>query len=90
MAPPERYRLILVKEVVRIYRRLPRDLRRRMRDALRKIAHDPRLMGSERLKGQGFYRHRVGDWRIVYNIQDDVRVVLVLKIGSRGQVYRER
>ena len=35
------------------------------------------------------YRVRVGDWRIVYQIEDDVLIVLVLEVAPRGEVYRK-
>jgi mRNA interferase RelE/StbE len=44
----------------------------------------------EKMKGKDRYRYRMGEWRIVYEIRDDVLVVLVLRIGPRGGVYKKR
>jgi len=42
------------------------------------------------MKGEeGFYRVRVGDYRIIYQIQDAVLVVLVVQIGNRREIYRK-
>ena len=41
-----------------------------------------------RLKGERGYRLRVGDWRVLYEIHDDVLVIEIIKIGPRGDVYR--
>jgi len=84
------YRVIVAHVALKVLRRLPIDLRRRLQDALHKIGANPRLLGAEKMKGEDRYRYRVGDWRIVYQVQDDVAVVLVLTIGPRGRVYGKR
>jgi mRNA interferase RelE/StbE len=52
---------------------------------------NPRHFG-EPLKGKysGFWRYRVGDYRIICDIQDDILLVLVLTIGHRRQIYKRR
>ncbi|MCE7951745.1 MAG: type II toxin-antitoxin system RelE/ParE family toxin [Xanthomonadales bacterium PRO7] len=53
-------------------------------------AHDPRSVG-EALKGSklgGFWKYRVGDYRLIAHIDDGVALVLVLRIGHRREVYR--
>ena len=52
------------------------------------LAHDPRPQGSEKLAGEDKYRVRQGDWRILYRIDDTAKVVEVVKIGHRKEVYR--
>jgi mRNA interferase RelE/StbE len=55
------------------------------------LAEEPRPRGVKKLKGpEGFLRLRVGDYRIVYSVHDDVLLVLVVRIGHRGDVYRKR
>ena len=52
------------------------------------LANDPRPSGSEKLEGEGNkYRIRQGNYRVVYSIDDRERVVLVIKIGDRKDVY---
>jgi len=51
---------------------------------------DPRLIG-EALKGSelsGFWKYRVGDYRIISEIKDDIVRILVVKVGHRREVYR--
>lgn len=53
---------------------------------------DPRSIG-EALKGSrlgGFWKYRVGDYRIISNIEDDALRILVVKIGNRREVYRSK
>jgi mRNA interferase RelE/StbE len=53
------------------------------------LASEPRPEGSSILTGfDNLYRIRVGDWRMVYAIEEDVRVILVLEIVPRAQAYR--
>jgi mRNA interferase RelE/StbE len=57
--------------------------------AIAKLAVDPRPVGSLKLVGEvDQWRLRVGDWRIVYRIEDGLLVVLVVTIAPRGGVYR--
>lgn len=69
-----------------------RDARlyQRLRDAIGGLASSPRPPGCLRMEGEdGFYRVRVGDHRIIYQIQDAVLLVLVVKIGNRREIYRQ-
>lgn len=73
----------------RILRRLPRDLLQRIQAAINGLAANPRPHGAVKLAvADDLYRIRVGDWRIVYAVLDDVLVVLVLEISPRGGAYR--
>jgi len=57
--------------------------------AIQALAGQPRGKGSEKLSGaEGRYRVRVGDYRVVYAIDDDGHSVDVVKIGHRREVYR--
>ncbi|HIP73092.1 MAG TPA: hypothetical protein EYH05_17065, partial [Anaerolineae bacterium] len=40
------------------------------------------------LQGSPYYRLRMGDWRVVYEIQDEKLIILVIKVASRGKVYK--
>ncbi|MGH7321874.1 MAG: type II toxin-antitoxin system RelE family toxin [Candidatus Rokuibacteriota bacterium] len=65
--------------------------RRRIGRRIEALGTDPRPSGAEMLKGgEGDLRIRVGDWRVIYVVQDDELLVLVIKIGHRGEVYRAR
>ena len=50
-------------------------------------AESPRSSGKP-LRGEGLWRYRVGDYRILCSIKDDVMVVLVVEVGHRREVYR--
>jgi mRNA interferase RelE/StbE len=65
-------------------------LRDRLQDAIGGLASNPRPPGCLKMQGDdGLYRVRVGDYRIIYQIQDAVFVVLVVQIGNRKEIYRQ-
>jgi mRNA interferase RelE/StbE len=67
-----------------------RRLYRRLRDAIGELAINPRSPGSIKLQGGNeLYRVRVGDYRIVYQIEDMFLIVLVVEIGHRREIYRQ-
>jgi mRNA interferase RelE/StbE len=68
---------------------LPGAVRERILKALRKLAPDPfAAAGVKALKGGG-YRLRVGDYRVLYTVEAEVLLVLVIKVGHRREVYRD-
>jgi mRNA interferase RelE/StbE len=73
----------------REFRGLPGPVQVRIAPRLQALTRNPRPPGVRKLSGgEEFYRVRVGDYRVVYAIDDGARVVMVLKIGHRGDVYR--
>ena len=75
---------------VRLTVTLPDAPPSRLREAIDALAENPRAPGNVKLQGEGeLYRVRVGDYRIVYQIQDAVLVVLVVQIGHRREIYRQ-
>lgn len=80
---------------VRIKRSAERELRAlskvdlaRIVDHIGNLAANPRPRGSQKLSGEEKYRIRQGDYRIVYKVDEDEKVVEVIKIGHRREVYR--
>ncbi|MCH8876821.1 MAG: type II toxin-antitoxin system RelE/ParE family toxin [Chloroflexi bacterium] len=73
--------------------RKDRHLLGRIDRAIRALALEPRPSGCKKLVGKQFdnlYRIRVGDWRILYAIEDDRLIVLILDVVRRDQAYRAR
>jgi mRNA interferase RelE/StbE len=66
-----------------------KKLYQRLREALDALEENPRPVNSVKLQGEEeLYRVRVGDYRIVYQIQDRQLIVLVVQMGHRREVYR--
>ena len=82
------YSLVVKKSAERELRALPKADLRRVTDRIRDLAQTPRPPGHEKLSGQDHYRVRQGDYRVVYAIDDDHRVITIVKIGHRREIYR--
>ena len=65
-----------------------RKLRRNLAEHIQALADNPRPQGCKKLTGADQYRIRHGAYRIVYSVEDESRIVLVIKIGHRKDVYR--
>ncbi len=83
------YRLTFKKSVTKDFRSIPKDDVSRILVRIKALVDEPRPMGSEKLSGQERYRVRQGVYRIVYEIQDEELVIIVVKVGHRREVYRE-
>ena len=85
------YTLEIPKSAKKELEALPRQIGGRVVAVVRGLAVDPRPEGCVKLAGfKDTYRIRVGDYRVVYEIHDLVLRVLLLKIGHRREVYRDR
>jgi mRNA interferase RelE/StbE len=63
--------------------------RARILRVLAALEHDPRPPGARQLAGSdGLWRVRVGDYRVIYSIEDRRLVVIVIRVGHRREVYR--
>ena len=69
--------------------KIPQPHRRRISRKIDRLADNPRPRGAILLAGpSSLYRIRVGDYRVIYQVKDVALVVLVVRIGQRGEVYR--
>ncbi|MCH7664512.1 MAG: type II toxin-antitoxin system RelE/ParE family toxin [Acidobacteria bacterium] len=68
--------------------RLPKDSYERVRDRIRALAEDPRPPGCLKLVGREGWRLRVGNYRVVYEIDDAEEKITVLHVGHRRDIYR--
>jgi mRNA interferase RelE/StbE len=82
------YRVEIAPAAVRQLRKLDPAARRRVQAAVELLAADPRPSGAKKLVGgAGEWRVRTGDFRVVYEIHDEVLVVLVVAVGHRKEIY---
>ncbi len=75
---------------VRDLKRLPVAAAKRLARAIDRLSSDPRPRGLKKLKGKGdhvFYRLRVGDYRVIYQVEEERVVVLVVRIAGRKDIY---
>lgn len=85
-----RYRIEYSPHALRQLRALPRQVQQRVSPHIDALSNDPRPHGVVRTSGKDdFYRMRVGSYRVIYTIEEDVLVVLVVSVGHRREIYRD-
>lgn len=85
------YRIEFTKSSKREFDKLPAKVKNKVVEALVLLSKNPfsELLKIKKLKGvESLYRFRIGDYRVVYEVRQDVLVILVIKIGHRSEVYR--
>jgi mRNA interferase RelE/StbE len=82
------YTVVLTNTAQKQLDKLPDSVAIPLLDAIEKLADEPRPDGCKKLKGRAGYRVRRGDYRIIYDIQNDLLIVNVVAIGHRREAYR--
>ncbi len=82
------YRVELQRSAERDLGRLAPSLVVRILDRIAELGTDPRSSNAEKLAGLDAYRARIGDYRVIYEIDDAARLVRVVRIRHRREVYR--
>lgn len=83
-----KYRIELKKSVQKDFDPIPKKDLRRIIQAIKSLADDPRPPQSKKLSGYEQYRLRQGNYRILYEIKDDLLIVFVVEVGHRKEIYR--
>jgi mRNA interferase RelE/StbE len=83
------YEIELTPSATKQYKNLPNSIIDRITDAIDVLEKDPRPAGFKKLKGEEAYRIRVGDYRVVYEIHDNILQILVIRIMHRKKVYKK-
>lgn len=83
------YKIVVQRRASRAFLALDGPVRSRVGAAIDALANDPRPPGAKALVGMvGVLRIRVGAYRVLYEVQDDRLVVLVIDVGHRREIYR--
>jgi len=81
------YRIELRPAAVRALRKLDPPIRRRLQGAIALLAQNPRPPAAQAQQGRPGLRVRVGDYRIIYTVADDVLLIVVVTLGHRREAY---
>ncbi|MQA79402.1 MAG: plasmid stabilization protein [Streptosporangiales bacterium] len=81
------YRIELRPAAARVLRKLDPHVRHRVQGAIALLAQDPRPPAARALQGRPALRVRVGDYRIIYTVHDDLLLIVVVRLGHRRDVY---
>jgi len=84
-----RYEIRVVASAHKQLDKLSPEVREQILHRLFDLEREPRPVNSRKLKGhRGEYRLRIGDYRVIYEIDDRNKVLIVLKCMHRGEIYR--
>ena len=89
MEMPE-YKITFKSSAHKELERLPKPAVRKIVIAIGQLAENPKPMGVKKLKdsSEDLYRIRVGDYRVIYAINDGIRIINVRRIGHRKDIYK--
>lgn len=87
MSNGRRYTISTTRSAEKDIEDLPRKVQSRVSDAILALEENPRHRGSRKLKARPGYRVRVGDYRVVFDIDDESGQVVILAVGHRRDIY---
>ena len=81
------YKALFTRSFLREYRKLPKEARKRIEEAILEVVERP--YSGTKLRGEltGYYRWRVGNYRIIYIINEKDKQVVFIDIGIRKSIY---
>ena len=84
------YSVDFSKVARKLFNKLPSDVQERIETKINNLAIEPRPNGVKKIQGEeNSYRIRVGDYRVVYEIFDDILLVTVIRVKHRSQVNQD-
>lgn len=87
----KKFSISTLPKVAKSLERIAPVVAKKIRDKIRDLAEDPRPQGSLKMKGEeNAYRFRVADYRVIYEIHDMEVRILVINVGHRREVYKNR
>jgi mRNA interferase RelE/StbE len=90
MTDPGRYSIRIKRSAEKEMDTLTANVFERVTEAILSLEANPRPLGSKKLRGVDEYRLRVGDYRVLYLVNDVRRIVEIMAVGHRRDVYRKR
>jgi mRNA interferase RelE/StbE len=83
------YKIKNTKTAEKQLQKLPKDIQIRILNRYKTLCLNPRGQDTKKMVGWDYnqYRARVGDYRIIYTIEDDIILITVIKVGHRKNVY---
>jgi mRNA interferase RelE/StbE len=82
------YSIGILRRAQKELAQLPKQEYERIKEAIKSLTQDPRPAGCKKLSGREGWRIRVGDYRVIYEIDDPQQSLTILHIGHRRDVYK--
>ena len=86
-----KYQIQITDKILKKLEKLSKQNKNKIAEAINCLIEDPRPSGCKKLKGDIDnikYRIRVGDYRVIYSIKDDILIICIIEVGHRKDVYR--
>ena len=83
-----KYKIQVKKSAEKELGKIPRKELLKILDKIRDLSDDPHPPGNIKLTNQEKYRVRVGNYRVLYTIEDNILTIVIVKIGHRKHIYR--
>ena len=84
-----KYRIEVKRSAAKALKKIPKPDQKRISEKIDNLAENLPNPDTTKMKGNNpFHKIRIGDYRIVYEIQDNVLLLLIIKIGHRKDIYR--
>ncbi len=84
------YKVIFAKGAKKQFRKLPLSVQQSIQTQINILAIEPRPNGVKKLQNkENSYRIRVYDYRVIYEIYDDILLISVVKVGHRSKIYKD-
>jgi mRNA interferase RelE/StbE len=85
------YQVEFTKVASKQFKKLPQDVKERINLKIQELAIEPRPNGVKKLEDEdNFYRIRAGNYRVIYQIFDDILLVSIVTVGHRSEVYQDK
>ena len=85
------YEILIQPAAQRQLKKLSQSAQKDLVALIEKLSEEPRPLGCKKLKGRhNQYRLRLGDYRIIYSIEEMALTIRVIKVGHRRDIYEER
>ena len=83
-----KYTVVIKKSVLKLLLKLPNNVAESLENRMLTLEDNPRPVGYKKLKGRLAYRIREGNYRIIYEIEDEIITVIVTNVGHRKDIYK--
>lgn len=83
------YTIQIRKKALKEIKLIPTPNKEKIIKAINELSNNPRPVGCKKLKGdEELYRIRIGDYRVIYNIEDKIKIVEITRAGHRKDIYK--
>ena len=82
------YKIYIERSAQKALSKMPKKNQNRIIEFIQNLSNNPRPSNSKKLTGRPAWRIRIGNYRIIYEIEDDKLIIIVINIGHRKDIYK--